>query len=187
MSTPQTCHYLCPHSEPQALPTSTGDSLILVVETGPVSYEVSASFPGYWCMWDFYKPSKNKDFVCPSPLASPLAFKSRFSKGILLLLPEPQAGKLDMRLRTFTPVGVFLWSNYFPVCGPPMWQVWNFIMLYLVSPSLFVFRCRVYFLLYSNIFCVLSMVVQKLAVIWVFLLRRGELRPSILPSSSISC
>ena len=102
MSTPQTCHCLCPHSEPQALPTSTGDPLILVVESGPVSYQVSAIFPGYWCMWDFYKPSKNEDFVCPSPLASPLAFKSRFSKGILLLLLEPQAGKLDMRLRTYS-------------------------------------------------------------------------------------
>ena len=108
MSIPQTCHYLCPHSEPQALPTSAGDTLILVVESGSVSYEVSAIFPGYLCTRDFCKPSKNEVFVCPSPLASPLAFKSRFSKGILTLLREPQAEKLDMRLRTFTPVGVFL-------------------------------------------------------------------------------
>ena len=107
-SNPQTCHYLCPHSEPQALPTSAGDPVILVVEFGPVSYEVSAIFPGSWCTWDFCKPSKNEVFVCPSPLGSPLAFKSKFSKGILLLLPEPQSGKLDMRLRTLTPVGVFL-------------------------------------------------------------------------------
>lgn len=60
--------------------------------------------------------------------------------------------------------------------------------LLLVSHCLFVFGCRVYFLVCSNIFCVLSMVVQKLVVIWVFLLRIGELHPSILPSCwSVSC
>ena len=45
------------------------------------------------------------------------------------LMPDPQAGKPDMGLRTFTPVGEPLPYNYFPVCGSPIQQVWDLIIL----------------------------------------------------------
>ena len=44
-------------------------------------------------------------------------------------MSDPQAGELDVGLRTFTPEGEFLWSNYyFTVCGLPTWCIWKSIL-----------------------------------------------------------
>ena len=47
----------------------------------------------------------------------------------LLLLPDPQLGKTDMELRTFTPVGELLWYNFSPVCESPTQWLWDLILL----------------------------------------------------------
>lgn len=79
--------------------------LVLVVESGSVSYEVSAIFSWVPVYTGLCKPSKNEVFVCLSPLVSPLAFNPDSLKAALLLLQEPQAGKLDMRLQDFHSCG----------------------------------------------------------------------------------
>ena len=46
---------------------------------------------------------------------TPLAFKARFLE--MLLLPDPQTGKLYMDLTVFTPVGELLWYSIFQFVG----------------------------------------------------------------------
>ena len=50
------------------------------------------------------------------------------------MLLEPQFGKPDVGLRTFTPVGGLLWYNCSPVCESPTQQLWDLILL-LLCPS----------------------------------------------------
>ena len=54
MSTPQNlhCQRLCPHSEPQPPPASTGDPSTSAGRSGPGPYEVTAFPPGSWCARD---------------------------------------------------------------------------------------------------------------------------------------
>ena len=47
----------------------------------------------------------------------------------LLPLPDPQLGKPDVGLRTFTPVGELLWYNCSPVCESSTQHLWDFILL----------------------------------------------------------
>ena len=49
----------------------------------------------------------------------PLAFKARFPWGFLVPFSDPQAGKPDVGLRTFTTVGGLLRYNCSSVCGHP--------------------------------------------------------------------
>ena len=57
----------------------------------------------------------------------PLAFEVWFSGP----LPDPQIGKPDVGLRTFTPVGGLLWYNCCPVCESPTQQLRDLILLWL--------------------------------------------------------
>ena len=49
--------------------------------------------------------------------------------GLLLPMPDSQAGELDVELRSLTPWGETLQYTYFPVCGLPTWWVWYLIIL----------------------------------------------------------
>ena len=140
MSIPQNyrCQCLCPCSEAQLPPASAGDPQILAGRSGPGSYEVTAFSPGSGMHEILCVPSR-VELLFPPVLRdscdqTPLAFKARFSGGLLLPLPDLQAGEPDVGLRTFTPVGELLQYNYFPVCGLPIWWLWDLILL-LLSPS----------------------------------------------------
>ena len=103
--------------------------------------------------------SKSGVSVSPSPVeflrSNPAGLQSQMLCGLLLLLPDPQAGEPDVGLRTFTPVGELLWYN-FPVCGSPTQQVRDLILLQLcpLLPShcgfFFLFGCRISFLVDSS-------------------------------------
>ena len=118
-------------------------------------------------------PSKSGVSVSPSPVeflwSNPAGLQSQIFWGLLPPLPDPQAGKPDVVLRTFTPVGEPLWYNYFTVCWPPTQCVCDLILLWLhLSCHLAVASLDVgYLFCYVPAFF-LSMVVQQLVVILLF-------------------
>ena len=91
--------------------------------------------------------------------------------GLLLPLPDPQAGESDIRLRILTPMGEPLYI-YFPFHGSPTHWVWDLIILHM-SPSYHVFVAFPLSLdveyLFGRFQTFLSMAARQLAVILVFL------------------
>ena len=64
--------------------------------------------------WNLFPP------VLWSPSTqAPLAFKAKLLWGLLLLMPDLQAGESEIGLSLLTPVREPLWYNYFLVCGLP--------------------------------------------------------------------
>ena len=65
-------------------------------------------------------PSKSGVSVSPSPVevlqSNPASLQSLILWEFLLLLPDPQVGKPDIGLSSFTPVGGLLWYNCSPFC-----------------------------------------------------------------------
>ena len=138
----------------------------------------------------FRVPSKSRVSVSPSPVkvlhSNPASLQRLILWEFLLLLPEPQVGKPDMGLRTFTPVGGLLWYKCSPVYESPTQQLWDLIFI-VIAPLLpshcgfsFVFGCGVSFFVNSSVF--LSMIVQQLVVILVLSQEGVSARPSTLPS-----
>ena len=80
-------------------------------------------------------PFKSGVSVSPSPVevlqSNPTSLRSLIFWEFLLPLPDPQVGKPDMGLRTFTPVGGLLWYKCSPVCESPTQQLWDLILLWL--------------------------------------------------------
>ena len=78
-------------------------------------------------------PSKSGVSVFPSPVevlqSNPASLQILILWEFLLPLLDPQVGKLDVGLRTFTPVGGLLWYNCSPVCESPTQQLWDLILL----------------------------------------------------------
>ena len=78
-------------------------------------------------------PSKSGVSVSPSPVkvlqSIPTWLQSLIAYEFLLPLPDPQVGKPDVGLRTFTPVGGLLWYKCSPVCESPTKQLWDLILL----------------------------------------------------------
>ena len=71
---------------------------------------------------------------CCFPLGQiPLAFKARFPWGSPVPFSDPQAGKPDVGLRTFTTVGGLLRYNCSSVCGAPIERVRGLILSWLHS------------------------------------------------------
>ena len=68
-----------------------------------------------------------------------LILKARFPVDLQFLcqipvsLSDPQTGKPDMGLRTFTTE---LWYFCFPVCGSVTWLVWDLILSYCTPPTI---------------------------------------------------
>ena len=73
--------------------------------------------------------------VSPSPVevlqSNPASLQSLILWKFLLPLPDPQVGKPDVGLRTFSPVSGPLWYNCSPVCESPTQQLWDLILLWL--------------------------------------------------------
>ena len=78
-------------------------------------------------------PSKSGVSLSPSPVevlqSNPASLQSLILWEFLLPLPDPQVGKPDVGLRTFTPVGGLLWYECSPVCESPTQQLWDLILL----------------------------------------------------------
>ena len=78
-------------------------------------------------------PSKNGVSVSPSPAevlqSNPTSLQSLILQEFLLPLPDPQVGKPDVGLRTFTPVGGLLRYKCSLVCESPTQQLWDLILL----------------------------------------------------------
>ena len=78
-------------------------------------------------------PSKSGVSVSPSPVEvlqlNPASLQSLNLWEFLLPLPDPQVGKPDVGLRTFTPMGGLLWYNFSPVCESPTQWLWDLILL----------------------------------------------------------
>ena len=78
-------------------------------------------------------PSKSGVSVSPSPVevlqSNPASLQSLFLWEFLLPLLDPQVGKADLGLRTFTPVGGLLWYNCSPVCESTTKWLWDLILL----------------------------------------------------------
>ena len=128
------CQCPCPHSETQPPPAFAGDPPTLAGRSGSVSCGVTAPFPGSWCA-QYFVSSKSGVSVFPSPVkvlqSNPASLQSLILCEFLLLLRNPQVGKPDMGLRTFTPVCGLLWYNCSPVCESPTQRLWGLILLWL--------------------------------------------------------
>ena len=91
--------------------------------------------PGSWCAhyfvcalqeWSLCFPQS-----CQSLQSNPTSLRSLILWEFLLPLLEPQVGKPDMGLRTFTLVGGLLWYNCSPVCESPTQCLWDLLLLWL--------------------------------------------------------
>ena len=109
-------------------------------------------------------PCKSGVSVSHSPVvvlqSSPTGLHSQMLWELLLLMPGTQAGEPDMGLRILTLVGKLLQYNYSPVCGWTTQGVWDLIISR-VCPSyhhvgflLYVFGCRISFLVGSSLFLI---------------------------------
>ena len=127
------CQCPCPCGEPQPAPTGAGDPLTLAGRPFSVSWG-HCSFP--LCPdahTTLFEPSKSRVSVSPSPAkvlqSKPARFQSLILWEFLLPLLDPQVGKPDVGLRTFTAVGGLLWYNCSPVCDSPTQCLWDLILL----------------------------------------------------------
>lgn len=105
---------------------------------------------------------------------APLAFKTNALEAPFFPMLDPQTGEHDMEFKALTPVEEPLWYNYFLRLGYP--PDGHGICLYHENNSpdycgFFVFGYRVFVCLF--VFCsfesILSVVIQQLVVILVFL------------------
>ena len=118
-------------------------------------------------------PSKSGVSVSPSPVkvlqSNPASIQSLILWEFLFPLLDPQVGKPDMGLRTFTPVGGLLWYNCSPVCHPPNgYGIWFYCDCAPPTFSLWVFLCLwMWGIFFVRSIVFLSMIVQQLVVILV--------------------
>ena len=115
----------------------------------------------------FCVPSKSGVSLFPSPIrilqSNPVSLQSLILWEFLLLLPDPQVGKPDVGLRTFTPMSGLLWYKCSPFCVMhPAVMEFDFIVNVRLLPFhcsfSFVFGCEVSFLVSFSVF--LSVIVQ---------------------------
>ena len=127
------CQCPCSQGEPQPTTASAGDPPTLAGRSGSIC---GVTAPSPWV------PMRTLLYVCPPRVESlfppvlsksysqiPLSLQSLILWEFLLLLPNPQVGKPDMGLRTFTPVGGLPWYNCSPVCESPTQRFWDLILL----------------------------------------------------------
>ena len=126
------CQRPRPHGETEPPPACAGDPPTPAGRSGSVSPGVTAPSPGSRFA-HYFVPSKSGVSVSPSPVevlqSVPTKLQSLILYEFLLLLPDPQVGKPDVGLRTFTPVGGLLWYKCSPVCESPTQQLWDLILL----------------------------------------------------------
>ena len=129
----------CPHDEPLLTPTSVGDPATVVV--GLVQSPVGSLLlsPGPWSTRDFVCALQQGSLCFPGPAG----LHSQIPWGLSVPLSDPQAGKPDMGLRTFTKVVklllVLLFSSLWVT--HPVDRGFNFIII----ESLLPYRCSFFF------------------------------------------
>ena len=145
--------------------------------------------PGSWWATTLCVPSKSGISVFPSPVevlqSNPTSLQSLILWEFLSPLLDPQVGKRDSGLRTFTPVDGLLWYNCSPVCDSPTQQLWDLTLLWLrpSTMSLQLLLCLWMWGIFFGEFSVfLLMIVQQLVVILLFSQEGVRARPSTLPS-----
>ena len=83
-----------------------------------------------------FVPSKTGVSFTPGPVkvlqSNPTGLQVQIPWGFPVRLSEPQAGKPDVGLITFTKMGEILWYYCSPVCGSPTWLRDNFKLPILV-------------------------------------------------------
>ena len=143
------CQCPCPRSEPQPPPTSVGNPPTLAARSGSVSYGMTAPSPGSWLAHYFVCALQEWSLCFPSPVevlqSNPSSLQSLILWEFPLPLPEPQVGKPDVGLRTFTPVGGLLWYNCSPVCESPTQRLWDLILLWLCPSYLCLWMWSIFF------------------------------------------
>ena len=143
------CQCPSPCGEHLPMHASTGDPPGLAGRSGSASCGITAPF--IWVLMHtgfcLCCPPRVESLFSPVLWKSckhiPLTFKVKIPWRFPVLLPDPQAGKPDMGLRTLTTVGKFLRYYRSPDCGLPTRCVWDFIMSVPLLPShcsFFVFR-----------------------------------------------
>ena len=123
------CQCPCPHSKPQSPPASAGDPPTLAGRSGSVSCGVTAPSPGSRCIHYFVCALQEWGLCFPQSCRNPASLQSLILWEFPLSFSDPQAGKPDVGLRTFTPVGGLLWYICSPVCESPTQQLWDLILL----------------------------------------------------------
>ena len=130
-------------------PPFPGDPPVLAGRSGPVSYEVTALFPGSWCahdigcalhIWSFFSPHSLVEFLG----SKAAGLQSYILWGLLLLLPDPQAGKPYTVLRTFTSVTelvINIIAFQFAGCPPDGYGIWFYCTCALPTIFLWLLLC----------------------------------------------
>ena len=139
-------------SDPHTPPTQT---LKIGKQVWSVSCGVTAPFPRVLvCTRLNFCLPKVESLFPPGSHGTPViksCCQSQIPQGFQVPLPDPEAWKPDVQLRTFTTVGELLRYYYSPVCeSPPLVGIgFDFIMIVPLLPSYcsfsFVFGCGVPF------------------------------------------
>ena len=164
MNTPQYLYHQCscPHSEPQPPSASLGGPPRPSGRSGPGSYEVTAFSLGPSVHETLCVSSKRGVSLSPSPVeflqSSPTGLQSWMLWGLLLPMPDPQAGEPDVGSELS-----LLWENFCDIIilqfvgHPPGWYgIWLYCECAPPTISLwfllYVFGCRISFLIGSSLF-----------------------------------
>ena len=149
-------------------------------------------FPEPWCSQDSVCNLKEWSLCFSQSCGNHVIKSCRPSKADSLGIPspfalDPQAEKLDIRLRIFTTVGELLWYFCSPTYESPTQLVWDLILLYLFPSYHLVLASSLsldmgYLFLSVSSSILLSVVVQQLVAVLVFLQEKMSTSPPT-PSS----
>jgi len=139
----QDCCCQCSHLHGRQLPThtSTGNPPTLAGRSGSACFGVTISFPWILMHTRFCLCPPRVESLFPYSCVSPTGPTGVWRLilwGFPVPLLDPQAGKSDMRLRTFTTVGELLWYYCSPDCILPTQQIW-YLILSCLHPSYHLF------------------------------------------------
>lgn len=115
------CQYHYPHGE--LTHASPGDPPTLTSRPGSVFYRINTPFLWVFvCAWFYvYPPKRLHSLFTPCPVEvlqlNLAGLQSQIPWGFLVLLWDPQAGKPDVELRTFTRVRELLWYYFSQFVG----------------------------------------------------------------------
>ena len=138
----QDCCCLCPnlHGKPLPTQTSTRSPSTWAGRSGSISCGVTVYLsPGSWYAQYFVCAIQGWSLCILQSCESPVIkshWPSKSDSWFPIPLLDPQAGKPDMRLRTFKTVGELLWYYHFPDYGLPTWWVWDWFYCVCNPPTI---------------------------------------------------
>ena len=111
-------------------PQETLQHLQVVLVQSPVGSLLLSSES--WYTQDFICALQDWSLCFPQSYGSSIITSLRPSRSDSLGIPSPvvrtPGWKPDVGFRIFTTVGQLIWYYCFPVCGSPIWQVWNLFL-----------------------------------------------------------